>query len=299
MGDTRPFLAAALAAGSLALATPLPGQVVKVSVIDTAIMTAPRLTESSGVIPSSRPGVFWTHNDSGDGPFLYATDTLGHDLGFVRVAPARNRDWEDISAGPCFVADGRCLYIGDIGDNHARRHHIVIYRVRDPAPPAGPGDTTRTVPLLDSIVLRYPDHPHDAEGLAVTDDGRVLIATKDRFGPAVVFETSATAPSPVLSRRCTLALTTQVLLWRVVTGLALRPDGRVLVARTYVSLHAFRPDSVCTPLTPPQGITIPVIEAQGEGVTFDGMSHLVLTSERGDIDHSLMTRLRIDGLPPR
>ncbi len=289
-----------MAALTVAAATPLLGQQpVRVSLIDTAVMAAARLTESSGVIPSSRPGVFWTHNDSGDGPFLYATDTLGHDLGFVRVERARNRDWEDISAGPCFVADGRCLYIGDIGDNNARRGHIVIYRLRDPEPPSGPGDTTRTVPLLDSIVLRYPDHAHDAEGLAITGDGRILIATKDRFGPAVLFATSARTPAPVLTRACTLALTTQVLLWRVVTGLALRPDGQVLVARTYVSLHAFRPDSSCTPLTPPRGVTIPVVEAQGEGVTFDGPDRLVLTSERGDIDHSLMTRLRIQGLPPR
>ncbi len=289
-----------MAACVLPAAAPVLGQQpVRVSLIDTAVMAAPRLTESSGVIPSSRPGVFWTHNDSGDGPFLYATDTLGHDLGFVRVEHARNRDWEDISAGPCFVAAGRCIYIGDIGDNNARRRQIVIYRVRDPEPPSGPADTTRTVPLLDSIVLRYPDHAHDAEGLAITDDGRILVATKDRFGPAVLFSTSARSPSPVLDRACTLALTTQVLLWRVVTGLALRPDGRVLIARTYVSLHAFRPDSACTPLTPPRGVPIPVVEAQGEGVTFDGPDRLVLTSERGDIDHSLMTRLRIEGLPPR
>ncbi len=289
-------MAALTVAAAHALAAQGP---VRISLIDTAVMAAPRLTESSGIVASSRPGVFWTHNDSGDGPFLYATDTLGHDLGLVRVERARNRDWEDISAGPCFVTPGRCLYVGDIGDNRARRRNIVIYRVPDPEPPSGPADTTRTVPLLDSIVLRYPDHPHDAEGLAVTDDGRVLIATKDRFGPAVLFATSARSPAPVLSVACTLALTTQVLLWRVVTGLALRPDGRVLLARTYVSLHAFRTDDACTPLTPPRGITIPVVEAQGEGVAFDGPDRLILTSERGDIDHSLMTRLRIQGLPQR
>jgi len=40
-----------------------------------ATFQSPRLIESSGVAVShTYPGVLWTHNDSGDGPYLYATD---------------------------------------------------------------------------------------------------------------------------------------------------------------------------------------------------------------------------------
>ena len=43
--------------------------------VDTAVLRAPRLIESSGAAPShSVRGVVWTHDDSGDEPRLYATD---------------------------------------------------------------------------------------------------------------------------------------------------------------------------------------------------------------------------------
>ena len=34
------------------------------------------ISESSGLVASrTMPGAYWTHNDSGDGPFIYAFDT--------------------------------------------------------------------------------------------------------------------------------------------------------------------------------------------------------------------------------
>ena len=36
----------------------------------------PRITESSGLAASRlHPGVYWTHNDSDDGPYVYAVDS--------------------------------------------------------------------------------------------------------------------------------------------------------------------------------------------------------------------------------
>src|SRR2546427_1152391 len=80
----------------------------------TGTFRSRRLTESSGVVASrAHPGILWTHNDSGDGPYLYATDLHGTDRGVVKVTGARNVDWEDIARGPCpgqaRVAD--CIYI--------------------------------------------------------------------------------------------------------------------------------------------------------------------------------------------
>jgi hypothetical protein len=38
----------------------------------------PAITESSGVVaPRLAGGIYWTHNDSGDGPYLYAFDLRG------------------------------------------------------------------------------------------------------------------------------------------------------------------------------------------------------------------------------
>jgi len=266
--------------------------------LDTAVLASRRITESSGVVPSAlAPGVYWTHNDSRDGPYLYATDSTGRDLGAVRVVGAGARDWEDITAGSCLVAPGRCLYVGDMGDNKRQRRSIVVYRLREPAPPRSPADTLRVVPLLDSIVLAYPDRAHDAEALAVTRAGELLLVTKDRGGPAILFRASAArGDAPRLLRRIgALAMRTGLLTGRLATGAALSPDDALLAVRTYVSIHLFRlsGDSTFLPLTGASGMTIPVVEAQGEAVAFDGPDRLVLTSERGTSHHALLTRLRL------
>jgi hypothetical protein len=272
---------------------------IRLELLDTAVIASPRLTESSGVVTSRRrAGVYWTHNDSGDGPRLYATDSLGTDLGSLQVEPAGAVDWEDIAAGSCVVAPGWCLYAGDIGDNNRRRPFIVVYRLREPAPPEGPSDTLRTAPLLDSIVLRYPDHPHDAEALAVTREGELLIITKDREPGPILYRGPLDRARVVLERVAILPLSTDPLRGRLVTGADISPDGRILVLRTYSTLHFFELGAAASPamLTPPEGLPIPVVESQGEAVAFDRPSRLVLTSERGIHDHAILTRLTVRGL---
>src|SRR6476620_3739275 len=79
------------------------------------------IIESSGIAASyCQTGVYWTHNDSGDGPFIFAIDETGKDLGKWRVVDARNTDWEDIAASK--DASGKCyLYLGEIGNNKLER----------------------------------------------------------------------------------------------------------------------------------------------------------------------------------
>jgi hypothetical protein len=274
---------------------------VAVALIDTAVLAAPRLGESSGVTASRRsPGVYWSHNDSGDQPFLYATDSAGTDLGRVRVRGARNVDWEDIATGPCFRTRETCLYISDSGDNLARRPWIVVYRLVEPAPPAGPSDTLRTVPLLDSLVLRYPDRPRDAEGLAITPDGWLLLVSKDRNRPPHLYRARIPRlPVPiVLEDRGSVPITFSLIRGRIVTGADASASGRLFVARTYVSIHLFRLENgEITPLLPEDGVTIPILEDQGEAVAFVGDSLLVLTSERALRNHAIVQRLLLTGVP--
>lgn len=302
---TRPIvLAAALGASLAAGATGASAQQTpRVALLDTVLLQAPRLDESSGVAPSRRrPGVYWTLNDSGDGPILYATDSTGRDLGWITVTGAQNIDWEDLAIGPCVRTGTPCLYAADTGDNGRSRHSIVVYRIPEPDPPTGPADTTRSVAVQDSFVLRYSDHPHDAEALAVSASGMMYLVTKDRAGSSSLFiapagDTSATQTLRLLGP---LPLTVDLVRGRLVTGAALSPDGTVLAVRTYASLHFFRRegDGFGVPLTPPDGVPIPVVEAQGEAVTFDRADRLVLTSERGYTGRALLTRLRVIGLGP-
>jgi hypothetical protein len=301
-----PRLVAALillaAAGPLAQAQSVP----RLQLLDTAVLRAPRLVESSGLAPSTRaPGVLWTHNDGGDQPRLYATDSAGHDLGSVLVAGARNVDWEDMAAAPCPAHDGPCLYVGDIGDNGRSRRRIVVYWLREPAPPDGPGDTAREVPIEAATALRYPDRRHDAEALIIEPTGRIAIITKELGGLPMLFRAPPRSrpqrPGEVDILRPVgpLDIPPSLTRLRLVTGAAVSPDGTILAVRTYSSLHFFRlrGDSLPAPLTPPAGLVIPVIEPQGEAVTFTAPDRLILTTERDGADHAIISRLRVTGLP--
>src|SRR4051812_20403333 len=52
------------------------------------------ITEASGIAASKcQPGIFWTHNDSGDDAFIYAINATGDNLGTWRINGAINNDW--------------------------------------------------------------------------------------------------------------------------------------------------------------------------------------------------------------
>ncbi|MEY2468660.1 MAG: hypothetical protein QOF21_1358, partial [Actinomycetota bacterium] len=97
-----------------------------------------RLTEISGLVASRRyPGVYWTHNDSGGKPEVFALALDGTDLGSYTFAGATAIDWEDIGIGPKAGATGSYIYAADIGDNAAEvplgglgtaRETVTIYR---------------------------------------------------------------------------------------------------------------------------------------------------------------------------
>jgi len=274
--------------------------------VDDAVLRSPRLVESSGVTTSTRrAGVLWTHNDSGDEPRLYATDSAGDDLGSLLVTGARNVDWEDLGAGPCPGVAARCLFPADIGDNLHSRREIVVYRLPEPEPPNGAADTLRSVSVESALVLRYPDHPHDAEAIVVDPAARMFIITKEAFGRPRVYRVPPRAapqrPGDVDTLRFVglLDIAPNLLLLRVVTGAAVSPDGVTLAVRTYSSLHFFRlrGDSLPTPLTPARGLMIPFVEPQGEGVAFVAPDLLVLTSERGNAAFGTVARVRVIGLP--
>ncbi len=153
------------------------------------------ITESSGLVASRcQPNVFWTHNDSGDGAFIYALDEKGEKLGTFKVEDAKNRDWEDI--GTFKTVGGECfLYIGDIGNNVKVREESVIYRVKEPTVTDADKSSDKKKPSktedAQKIKIEYPDAPHDAETLFVhPQTGDVYILTKELEGASGVYKLS-------------------------------------------------------------------------------------------------------------
>jgi hypothetical protein len=241
------------------------------------------LHESSGVAVSrTHAGVLWSHNDSGSPPALHAIGIDGGELGVVRVAGAHNVDWEDLALGPCPPVTNApptdCLYIGDIGDNAARRDHVSVYAVPEPDPSAD------SVGVLAALRISYPHGPDDAESLAIGPNGNLTIVTKGRSGSMRLLGVPADAwregaPSDIRAVALgTLAIAPDFRQGRQATGAAVSPSGRWLAVRTYRDVYFLERSDGGWALDGTR-CYLWGREPQGEAVDFLDEHTLVVTSE--------------------
>ena len=200
------------------------------------------IDESSGLVASrSMPGKYWTHNDSGDGPFIYLIDEHGESFGVCRVSGAQAVDWEDISIGPGPEVGKNYLYIGDIGDNDSVRKEIVVYRVVEPTQVET--TSTKSKPQLtepaEAIHLRYPDGSHDAEALLVNPaTGDIYIVTKVALARPWVYEATAPfAAGETVSLKRLIELRIPNPFGGVITGGSVSPDGRHVALCDYFQAY--------------------------------------------------------------
>lgn len=258
----------------------------------TGKFRSPRVTESSGVVVSrANPRILWTHNDSGDDAYLYATDLQGADRGAIRVSGAKNNDWEDLGLGPCPLGSGVCLYIGDTGDNLRQRSRVTVYAVPEPEPPRIAADTQRVTAAAYTLKFRYPDGSNDVEALYVSPgDTAVYLVSKGNSGNGKVrlyrLRHSAWQQDRVATAELVqiLPISTDRAHARLVTGAAVRPDGALVAIRTYGDLHFFRPSpDGRLVLTRHSTCSLTGSARGGEAVAFLDDSTLVLTSEAGTI----------------
>jgi hypothetical protein len=182
----------------------------------------PRITESSGLAASRlHPGVYWTHNDQDNGPYLYAVDgSTGETVARVALSGVGTpRDIEAISVGP-----GNRLFVGDIGDNLGGTWpYVWIYEL--PEPTELKDQTVRAT----QYVVKYEDGARDAESMAVhPKTGRVYLIDKNEDG-GHLYEGPAklSASGTNVFRRAA-----PVELWA--TDAAFSPDGKTLAVRGYL-----------------------------------------------------------------
>jgi len=269
--------------------------------VKTVPLRGPRnLVENSAAVMSRRQaGVWFTVNDSGNEPLLFALDTLGANRGVWRVLDAANVDWEAASIGACGTtgagAAASCIYIGDVGDNNGRHPSGELYRVVEPD-----AIETRDAGNVGAIKaellrFRYADRPHDVEAMYVAPNGDVVLITKrelrDRAGqlrPALVFRISALAweqRQPVVAALVdSLPIVPSSVPFRLITDASLAQDAKHLAVRTYGEVYVFATDSLTGAVRHDVKPTVcdvtALSEYQGEGVAFVAPSgRLLFTSE--------------------
>lgn len=200
-----------------------------------------RVDESSGIVASRRnPGLFWTHNDSGDGPFVYAFDRAGRKRGTWRVEGAKARDWEDIAAGLGPERGRTYLYAGDVGDNDEEREFVVVYRFPEPevteADAASTHESPRATAAAEAIRIKYPDGAHNCEALLVHPmTGDLYVVTKGADSAGVYKLSAPFDSSNVNTFARVVVLRGPGFFGTLVTGGDISPDGRRVALCDYAS----------------------------------------------------------------
>jgi hypothetical protein len=198
--------------GTLLPGAPLAGDVV-------TRFEDPEITESSGL--ALLDGMFVTTNDSGDTGRLFSVDpATGQTVG---VTPWSS-DPEDVEALAAAGSDE--VWVGDIGDNQARRATVRVTRVY-----IGPG-SAHVDPLTYELV--YPEGARDAESLlADPATGRLYVISKGVFGGAVY-----AAPERLSARRPNRLEEIGPVL-AIATDAAFFPDGRHIIVRSYTEAAVY------------------------------------------------------------
>jgi hypothetical protein len=230
------LLASLLAASLTACNAAEPGQDVAPGVRLLARMSDPRIEESSGVVASCRyTDVFWTHNDGG-GPkkqVLYAIDREGNTRAFFSVIDVALHDWEDLA-----IDSAGHLYIGDIGNNNAKRDALTVYEIDEPNPQAGTG----SIAPKGAWKLKFPGAPFDCESLFVWKDQGYVVSKVFDKARAQIFR----FPLKETNEPLTLELVATTKIKSPVTGADISADGTLLSLVAKNGAYVFRIDGDVT-----------------------------------------------------
>lgn len=187
------------------------------------------IDEASGLVASKvHPFLLYTHNDSGGEPEVYMIDTLGKYQGKVVLEGVRNHDWEDIAIGPSKEAELSYIYVGDIGDNNAKRDKVQVYRFPEPK------ELEREITVKpERINLTYPDGPRDAETLLVDPWNGDLLVLSKRDTSNTLYRATAEqldAQEVVLEKVMKLPVTMAV-------GGDISADGKQILIKNYWAVY--------------------------------------------------------------
>ncbi|MFQ5484288.1 MAG: hypothetical protein ACE5DO_03035 [Desulfobacterales bacterium] len=225
------------------------------------------ISESSGIVKSRQyKDIFWTHNDSGNPPVLFAIDNQGKLINAFYVSHSANVDWEDIT-----IDDHNNLYIADMGDNMTIRNDLAIYKLKEPDPFSRTGSSV----MSEKIPVNYPESKSDCEA-TFWFQGRVYIITKTSLGKTTLYmlDQSDKGEKKILHRVQDLNRIKEV------TAADYSKQTRLLALLTYSEVVIMKADSdksIFTKLT-----RIPLSLKQSEAICWD-KEDLIITNEEGEL----------------
>jgi hypothetical protein len=222
----------------------------------TAFVVRDRAIDEDSALTFWRHRLLVTTNDSGDTGRLFLLGRSGRTVGVTHWM-RHPLDCEALAPGK----DARHVWVGDIGDNAARRPWVRIAQV-----PVFRGHRTVHV---SKYRLIYPDGPHNAETLVRNPaTGRLYIATKESPGGHLY------AVPRKLSHKHANVLKRLAPVLATATDGSFLPGGHFVVIRNYSRAAVY-----AWPSMRQVGYLRLPSEHQGEGLATDSTGSLLLSSE--------------------
>lgn len=228
------------------------------------------LEECSGIVASRRhEGVFWAINDSGNAPALFAITVEGKLIAEYLVQ-AKNDDWEDLS-----IDDEGHLYIGEIGNNNAKKDALAVYRVDEPDPRAARKGAGAPLKVNRVWRLKFPGEPFDCESLFIHGGKGYLIPKQLKAGDVTIysFELENSAPA-------TLAPVVEIPVRSPVTAAAVSPDGKRMAVLTVSGPRVFQIEGDVASAATAKSSSVVYVDTKMEAVCFVPEGLLVTTESR-------------------
>lgn len=234
------------------------------------------ISESSALVRSTVDGdLFWTLNDSGNAPVLYAVSLDGSMQGRVRILGVENVDWEAMT-----VDGAGNLYIADIGNNANSRRDMVIHVIEEP-PPRG----SREVRVLRSIPFSFPDQERFPDEAKMNFDaesifwwqGKLYIISKHRSDTrAGLYELDP--ESAVVTKL------DETEMGSMVTDAAVSRGGELAVL-TYLGIRFYDISNGVSFASPIGTVAfVPEVSKQSEAISWSDGS-IVFTNEQRDVHY--------------
>ena len=255
-----------------------------------------KLNEASGMVATDT--WLWFHNDSGDGPTLYASSMEGEGRAEITIEGAFARDWEAMT--PFSENDRNYFLIGDTGDNKERLDVATFYVIEKPS-------SNTVTPVLYSFTATYAElGAKDVEAFVVDPKSKeLLVITKGRDGihhyllgafplPSSIDLTQTSqaqkfsAPHIAL-REIHSAPFAQLPLdrseqSRLITDATIDPTGEWLIVRNYLSARVYRKqaEETWTEAFQQKPCKLPLpMQQQGETLAFSPNGTSVWTLSEG------------------
>ena len=241
-----------------------------------------KLDEISGVGCSKKnPHLLWMHNDSGDGSYVFgindSTGKLAVTLNYSRVV----KDCEDMAMD----YKDNSIYIGDIGDNNAKRKYIAVYKMREPG--LAHANKKQQVAINATVLyLKYPDGPRDAETLMIDPVDKVLYIVSKREDSVGVYTAPLNFKSNdtiTLKRMCRLHFN-GFGFGKWITAGDISADGSQILLKNYTNVYYWKRKNNepvwQTMLRKP--VELPyTMEKQGEAICFTPNGEGYFTTSEG------------------